>query len=89
MCLCLNSVSLFLFTCMYCYCCFAYNSHSGYICAINIILFYSSQQLVILVYLGSFSMKLLITQCCVAFLKGTATLMITMFYMKDVNKPRI
>ena len=36
MCECLNSVSLFLCTCIYCYCCFAYYSHSGYICAITI-----------------------------------------------------
>ena len=40
MCECLNSVSLFLCSCMYCYFCYAYNSHSGYMCAINIILFY-------------------------------------------------
>ena len=41
MCECLNSVrvSLFLCTCIYCYCCFVYNSHSGYICAKT--LFYS------------------------------------------------
>ena len=39
MCEYLNSVSLFLCIRMYCYCCFAYNPHSGYICAINIILY--------------------------------------------------
>ena len=45
---CLNSVSLFLCTSMYYYCCFAFNSHSGYICAINTILLYSPTSMFLL-----------------------------------------